>query len=87
LVDERYIAAAGGGAGLRRSIENARHAVEALDAAYLLVPREWWLRSEIDPRHISEVLGTRLERLPELLNVNGWGDFDYDQNRIPIIQL
>jgi hypothetical protein len=79
------IASAGGAPGLRGAIARAVQAFERIEDAFEKVPAEWWARSVIDSRDISEELAQRLVKLPTVLDVDKWGNFDYEQyDGIPI---
>lgn len=82
------IATAGGGPALRRSVDRARDALRELEAVCDLIPDQWWNDSGLRVRDIAEVLTERSARLPDILKIREWGEFDYEQyDDIPIIQL
>lgn len=75
-----------GVAGLGPRIEKCRAAMGSFGAAVDQVPPQWWTVAEIKPAHVEEVLWQRLERLPQILRIEEYGEFDYEQfGNVPIL--
>ena len=80
------VVATGGQVGIRRAIETTAQALDAIDSAFDQVPAVWWAKASISPDQIEDVLLNRLRALPNLLDIEKWGTFDYGQHEgIPII--
>lgn len=73
------IAAGSGKPGLRRLIDQARRALQQIGSGFDQVPASWWQVAQVDPEDIEEALSNRLDRLPTILNIEAWGEFDYEQ--------
>jgi hypothetical protein len=73
------VAATGGQVGIHRAIEITARALKGIAPAFDQVPAAWWARASINPDQIEEVLSNRLRALPNLLDIEKWGTFDYGQ--------
>jgi hypothetical protein len=72
--------------GLGPRIEKCRVAMRSFGAAVDQVPPQWWVNAGIDPAHVEDTLWQRLERLHQVLNIEEYGEFDYEQfNNVPIL--
>jgi HipA-like kinase len=76
----------GGRRVVGQAIDRAVNSLNQLDAAFTLVPEEWWALSGIQTREIALALRDRADRLATIVNLAAWGEFDYGEN-VPIIQL
>lgn len=76
----------GGRRVVGQSIDRAVNSLNQLDAAFALVPEEWWQLSEIQRRDVSLALRNRADRLAAIVNLAAWGELDYGEN-VQIIQL
>lgn len=77
-----------GAAGLALRVEKCRQSMATFGAAVDQVPGEWWTNAGIEPEQVEQTLWGRLERLSQVLRVEDYGEFDYDQfKNIPIIEL
>jgi hypothetical protein len=82
------IARHAGVVGLRPRIEKCRVAMASFGSAVDRVPPQWWADAEIEPINVEETLWARLDRLAQVLNVEAYGEFDYEQfGNVPIIEL
>jgi hypothetical protein len=80
------IGATGGQAGILRAIELTAQALNAIGSACEQVPPAWWEKASINPDEIEGVLRNRLRALPNLLDIERWGTFDYGQYEgIPLL--
>lgn len=67
---------------LSAAIERVERAAEQLDAAFGLVPQEWWKRAGISrPHEIRDALAARVHRLHDILRVGQWEGLDNDDFR------
>jgi hypothetical protein len=73
-----------GVAGLGPRIERCGIAMASFGAAVDQIPPQWWTAAGINPVHVEETLWQRLERLPQVLRIEEYGEFDYEQfNNVP----
>ena len=80
------VAATGGQAGILKAIEVTAQALQAIGSAFDQVPADWWAKASIGPGEIEEVLSNRIRALPNLLDIEKWGTFDYGQHEgIPLL--
>lgn len=71
--------------GLTPRIQKCRVAMDSFGAAVDQVPPQWWVTAGIDPEEVEETLWERLDRLPQVLRIEEYGEFDYEQFNVPIL--
>jgi len=80
------VAATGGQAGILKAVEVTAQALKAVRSALEQVPAAWWAKASMSADEIEEVLSNRLAALPNLLDIEKWGTFDYGQYEgIPLL--
>ena len=80
------VASTGGQVGILKAIEVTAQSLKAVRSAFEQVPAAWWAKASISPDEIEEVLSNRVRALPNLLDIEKWGTFDYGQYEgIPLL--
>ena len=80
------VAALGGAAGIQAAVEKAENAIRKVGEAFDQVPNAWWDAASIKPEEVEESLWNRARALPNLLNIEMWGTFNYGEYEgIPIL--